>query len=133
MVTSYVQLLARRYKGKLDSDADEFIGFAEDGATRMWKLINDLLTYSREGTREKELKPTDCETVLDQSLNNLKVAIEENEAVVTHDPLPTVMADNPQLVQLFQNLIGNAIKFRETSRPAFTFRPAEMAMGGFSP
>jgi len=112
MVTSYVQLLARRYKGKLDSDADEFIGFAEGGAIRMWKLINALLTYSRVGMQAKQLKSTDCETILIQSLNNLKVAIEENGAVVTHDPLPTVMADNSQLVQLFQNLIGNAIKFR---------------------
>jgi PAS domain S-box-containing protein len=117
MVTSYVQLLARRYKGKLDSDADEFIGFAVDGAIRMWKLINDLLTYSRVGMRGKELEPTDCETILHQSLNNLKVAIEEKEAVVTHDPLPTVMADSPQLGQLFQNLIGNAIKFRGNEAP----------------
>ena len=117
MVTSYVQLLAKRYRGKLDSDANEFVSFAVDGALRMWKLINDLLTYSRVGVRGKELEPTDCETVLDQSLNNLKVAIEENGAVVTHDPLPTVMADNPQLVQLFQNLIGNAIKFRGNELP----------------
>jgi len=117
MVASYVQLLARRYKGKLDSDADEFIGFAQDGAVRMWKLINDLLAYSRVGTWNKELAPTDCETILNQSLNNLKVAIEENEALVTHDSLPTVMADNPQLVQLFQNLIGNAIKFRGNEPP----------------
>jgi len=117
MVTSYVQLLAKRYKSKLDSDANEFISFALDGSLRMWKLINNLLTYSRVGTREKELKPTDCETVLDQSLNNLKVAIEENGAVVTHDPLPTVMIDNPQWVQLFQNLIGNAIKFRGNEPP----------------
>ncbi|MGZ3580368.1 MAG: sensor histidine kinase, partial [Syntrophales bacterium] len=117
MVTSYVQLLARRYKDKLDSDADEFIGFAQDGAVRMWKLINDLLAYSRVGTWNKELESTDCETVLTQSLNNLKVAIEENGALVTHDSLPTVMADNPQLVQLFQNLIGNAIKFRGNEPP----------------
>jgi PAS domain S-box-containing protein len=117
MVTSYVQLLAKRYKGKLDSDADEFISFALDGSLRMRKLINDLLTYSRVGTREKELKPTDCKTVLNQSLNNLKVAIEENGVVVTHDPLPTVMVDNPQWVQLFQNLIGNAIKFRGNEPP----------------
>jgi PAS domain S-box-containing protein len=117
MVTSYVQLLAKRYKGKLDSDADEFISFALDGSLRMRKLINDLLTYSRVGTREKELKPTDCKTILNQSLNNLKVAIEENGVVVTHDPLPTVMVDNPQWVQLFQNLIGNAIKFRGNEPP----------------
>jgi signal transduction histidine kinase len=117
MVTSYVQLLARRYKGKLDSDADEFIGFAVDGATHMWKLINDLLSYSRVGMRGKELEPTECEMVLNQSLNNLKVAIEEKGAVVTHDPLPTVIADSPQLGQLFQNLIGNAIKFQGNEAP----------------
>ena len=117
MVTNYVQLLARRYKGKLDSNADEFIGFAVDGAIRMWKLINDLLTYSRVGMLGKELEPTDCEMVLNQSLNNLKVAIEEKGAVVTHDPLPTVIGDNLQLGQLFQNLIGNAIKFRGNEPP----------------
>ena len=117
MVTSYVQLLARRYKSKLDSDADEFIDFAMDGAIRMQKLINDLLNYSRMSTHGKELEPTDCETVLNQSLNNLKVAIDENGALVTHDSLPTVMADNPQLVELFQNLVGNAIKFRGAEPP----------------
>jgi PAS domain S-box-containing protein len=116
-VTSYVQLLARRYQGRLDSDADEFIGFAADGAVRMWKLINDLLTYSRVGMRGNELEPTDSEAVLAQSVNDLKVSIEENGALVTHDPLPTVMADLPQLGQLFQNLIGNAIKFRSNEPP----------------
>ena len=118
MVTSYVQLLAQRYNGKLDSDADEFISFAMDGACRMRKLINDLLTYSRVKTQGKALEPTDCETALNQSLDNLKVAIEENGALVTHDSLPTVMADNPQLVELFQNLIGNAIKFRGSESPS---------------
>jgi signal transduction histidine kinase len=117
MVTSYVQLLARRYKGKLGSDADDFIGFAEAGAIRMWKLIHALLTYSRVGMRVNQLELTDCEAILSQSLNNLKVAIEENGAVVTHDSLPTVMADNSQLVQLFQNLVGNAIKFRGREPP----------------
>jgi len=117
MVTSYVQLLARRYNGKLDSEADEFINFAMDGSIRMRKLINDLLTYSRVKTKGKALEPTDCESVLSQSLDNLKVAVEENGALVTHDSLPTVMADNPQLVELFQNLIGNAIKFRGSEPP----------------
>jgi light-regulated signal transduction histidine kinase (bacteriophytochrome) len=117
MVASYVQLLARRYEGKLDSDADEFIGFAVDGAVRMWKLINDLLTYSRVGMRGGGLEPTDSETVLVQTVNDLKVAITENGALVTHDPLPMVMADRPQLGQLFQNLIGNAIKFRRDEPP----------------
>ena len=117
MVTSYVQLLGKRYEGKLDADADEFIGFAVDGAIRMRKLINDLLTYSRVGTKGKELSPTDSEAVLAQSVNDSKVIIEENGAHVTYDPLPTVMADSPQLGQLFQNLIGNAIKFRGNEPP----------------
>jgi PAS domain S-box-containing protein len=117
MVTSYVQLLARRYKGNLDGAADEFIGFAVDGAARMQRLISDLLTYSRVGTRGKEFEPTDCEIVLQRSLKNLQIAIEEKQAVVTHDPLPTIMADNVQLGQLFQNLIGNAIKFQGTEPP----------------
>jgi PAS domain S-box-containing protein len=116
-VTSYVQLLAKRYKGKLDADADEFIGFAVDGAVRMWNLVNDLLTYSRVGMRNNEFEPTDSEVALAQSVSDLKVAIEENGALVTHDPLPTVMADRPQLGQLFGNLIGNAIKFRGSEPP----------------
>jgi PAS domain S-box-containing protein len=116
-VTSYVQLLARRYEGKLDSDADEFIRFAAGGAVRMWKLINDLLSYSRVGTQGKELSPTDSQEVLTQSVDDLKVAIEETGALVTHDPLPMVMADRPQLGQLFQNLIGNAVKFRSNAPP----------------
>ena len=111
MMSSYTQLLARRYQGQLGADADEFIAYAVDGANRMQMLINDLLAYSRVGTRGKEFKPTDYTAVLDQALVNLKAAMEEGGAVVTHDPLPTVMADNSQLVQLFQNLIGNAIKF----------------------
>jgi signal transduction histidine kinase len=117
MVTSYVQLLSKRYGGKLDADANEFIDFAVDGAVRMRKLINDLLTYSRVGTQGKELSPTDSEAALAQSVKDLEVTIEENGAFVTHDPLPTVMADRPQLGQLFQNLIGNAIKFRGTEPP----------------
>ena len=117
MVSSYVQLLARRYKEKLDSDADDFINFAVDGANRMQALIRDLLAYSRVGTRGERLEPTSCETVLDQTLANLQFAIEENGARVTHDPLPTVLADPSQLSQLFQNLIGNAIKFRRDEAP----------------
>jgi light-regulated signal transduction histidine kinase (bacteriophytochrome) len=117
MVTSYVQLLARRYQGRLDADANEFIAYAVDGATRMQALINDLLAYSRVGTRGKPFEPTDCETILEQALTNLQVAIEESGAAVTHDPLPTVVADGTQLVQLFQNLIGNAIKFRSEEPP----------------
>lgn len=117
MVTNFVQLLAKRYKGKLDSDADDFINFAVDGAMRMWNLINDLLAYSRVGTRGHPFEPIHCETVLQEALGNLKVTMEESGAVVTHDSLPTVMADSSQLGQLFQNLIGNAIKFRGNEQP----------------
>jgi light-regulated signal transduction histidine kinase (bacteriophytochrome) len=117
MVASYTQLLARRYKGKLDADADEFIGYAVDGATRMQQLINALLDYSRVGTRGKSSEPTDCENVLYQAVTNLRAAIEENDAMVSHDQLPTVMADSSQMVQLFQNLIGNAIKFHSGKKP----------------
>jgi signal transduction histidine kinase/DNA-binding response OmpR family regulator len=117
MVASYVQLLARRYQGRLDADADEFIAYAVDGATRMQALINDLLAYSRVGTRGKPFEPTNCEAILEQALTNLQVAIEENGAALTHDLLPTVMADATQLTQLFQNLIGNAIKFRGEESP----------------
>jgi PAS domain S-box-containing protein len=117
MVASYTQLLARRYRGKLDSDADEFISYAVDGANRMQRLINDLLSYSRLGTQGKPLELTGSESALAQALANLQLAIAENEAVVSHDPLPTVWADETQLVQLFQNLVGNAIKFRSTQPP----------------
>jgi PAS domain S-box-containing protein len=117
MVTSYTQLLARRYKGKLDPDADEFIGYAVDGATRMQQLINALLDYSRIGTRGKPFEPTSCEEILNQAIANLQAAIEENGAVVTHGHLPTVMADATQMVQLFQNLISNAIKFHSEMKP----------------
>ena len=117
MVSSYVQLLARRYKGRLDSDANEFIAFAVDGATRMQRLINDLLTYSRVGTKGRPFEPTDCNTVLDQSLVNLSATIKETRAVITSDDLPTVMADETQVAQLLQNLVSNAVKFRGEDSP----------------
>jgi len=118
MVASYTQLLARRYKGKLDADADEFIAFAVDGANRMQRLLNDLLLYSRVGTRGKPLQPTSSETVLEAALANLRLAITESQAIITHDyPLPIVLADETQLLQLFQNLIGNALKFRAEQPP----------------
>ena len=117
MVVSYLQLLEQRYKGRLDTDADEFIGYAVDGASRMQTLLYDLLAYSRVVTRGRSFEPADCQEVLGQTLANLKVAIEESGAQVTHDDLPSVMADGTQLGQLFQNLIGNAIKFRGDRRP----------------
>ena len=112
MVASYMQLLQRRYQGKLDADAEEFIAYAVDGARRMQALINDLLAYSRVSSRGKPFEPIACEAALDEALANLQMAIEESGAVIIHDPLPTVMADATQLMQLFQNLIGNGIKFR---------------------
>jgi PAS domain S-box-containing protein len=117
MVTSYLQLLERRYKDKLEGDALEFINYAVDGANRMKTLIGDLLAYSRVGTRGKVLSTIDCEEILENVLNALQVSIEESKARVTHDPLPKVMADNTQLESLFQNLIGNAIKFHGRKNP----------------
>ena len=117
MVASYTQLLAKRYKGRLDSDADEFIAYAVDGAHRMQLLIGDLLAYCRVGTTGKELRETSSEAALEQALLNLEGAIQESGVVVTHDPLPTVIADGAQLVQLFQNVVGNAIKYRSAELP----------------
>lgn len=112
MVASYMRLLEKRYKGRLDDDADKFIGYAVDGAIRMQQLINDLLEYSRVDARGREFTPTDFEALADQTLTNLKVAIEESGATITRDPLPTLYADGLQIGQLLQNLVGNAIKFR---------------------
>lgn len=117
MVASYTQLLAKRYQGTLDSDADEFIGFAVDGVVRMQSLIKGLLEYSRVGTRGKELVLTNCEEVLKMTLANLRGAIEDSGAVVTSTAMPTVKGDATQLGQLFQNLIGNAIKFCTDGAP----------------
>lgn len=117
MVANYTQLLARRYKDKLDPTAHEFIAFAVDGANRMQRLINDLLDYSRVGTRGKEFTATDCSSVLGHAIANLGGAIESARALVTNDDLPVVQADAGQLMQLFQNLIGNAVKFHGQDPP----------------
>ena len=117
MVSSYVQLLSRRYSGKLDSDADEFINFAVDGVVRMQALIEGLLMYSRAGTSEYEIAPVDCNEVAQATLVMMQTTIEERQAEVTIEPLPTVPADPSQLSQLFQNLIGNAIKFVPEGTP----------------
>ena len=116
-ISSFTQLLSRRYKGQLDKDADEFIEFIVDGTNRMQAMIKDLLQYSRVQTRGEEFKSTDVQNALNQALFNLKVTIEENNAEITHDKLPTVTADEKQLVQLFQNLIANAIKFKKPDKP----------------
>ena len=117
MVSSFTQLLAKRYRGKLDKDADEFIDYIVAGAKRMQALISDLLTYSRVDTRGESFGPVDSEATFNQAMANLRLAIEEGEAVITHDPLPPLIADNSQIVQLFQNLLGNAIKFRSKEPP----------------
>jgi PAS domain S-box-containing protein len=116
MVASYTQLLSRRYKGQLDADADEFIAFAVDGASRMQRLIQDL-AYSRVGTKGRDLLGISSEEALQQALINLRGAIEGSGAKVTHDPLPTVLADETQLIQLFQNLVGNGIKYQAPGVP----------------
>ncbi|MEW6602096.1 MAG: ATP-binding protein [Nitrospirota bacterium] len=113
MVASYTQLLAKRYRGMLDDDADDFISYAVDGATRMQRLISNMLTYTRVDKKNKnEMIPTDCEYVLISAKANLALVIEDSGAVITSDHMPVVMADDVQLIQVFQNLIGNAIKFR---------------------
>jgi len=117
MVASYTQLLSKKYKGKLDTQADEFIAFAVDGANRMQHLIQDLLAYSRIDSSAKNQQDTSSEDALARALLNLRVAIEDSSAEVTHDPLPTVIADRVQLTQLFQNLVANAIKYQGPGVP----------------
>ncbi len=118
MVASYTQLLQRRYAGRLDEDADEFIGYAVEGAMRMDALINDLLEFSRAGTRGAPSSSCDLNVVIEQALLNLESAISENQAVVTYDEMPTAWCDPIQIARVFQNLIANAIKFRGPEPPA---------------
>jgi PAS domain S-box-containing protein len=117
MVTNYLGLLERQYKGILDKNADEFIFYAVDGASRMQTLINDLLEYSRISTRAKPFAPTHCEEVFQRVSENLSLLREEHNGTITHDPLPVVYADESQLEKVFQNLIANGIKFHSTSPP----------------
>ncbi|MFB3812928.1 MAG: ATP-binding protein [Terriglobales bacterium] len=116
-LSSFSQLLKRRYHGRLDSEADEFITFIVEGATRMQTLINDLLAFSRVGTRGSPFTPVNCAEILASVEENLELAIADNEAVITHDLLPIVSADATQLTQVFQNLLSNAIKFRRAEPP----------------
>jgi PAS domain S-box-containing protein len=129
MVASYTQLLAERYKGRLDSDADEFIAYAVDGSTRMQGLIQDLLAYSRAGTNGKELQEVSSEDALKEALTNLRGTIEESGAKVTHGPLPAITTDSMQLAQVFQNLIGNAVKYRSTKAPQIYISAAKSGGG----
>jgi light-regulated signal transduction histidine kinase (bacteriophytochrome) len=117
MVSSYCELLRRGYRGRLDDDADQFIEFAVDGAQRMQLLIQDLLAYSRVGSRGGAFKKTDANRSLELALANLQEAIAESQARISVDPLPTVFADEVQLAQLLQNLVSNAIKYRRGEPP----------------
>ena len=117
MVAIYTQLLAERYRGKLDADADKYIHYAVDGALRMQALVRDLLAFSRVGRQGIDFEKTDCNAVMETVLKNLQAAIEESGARVVYENLPTVMADSSQLMQVLQNLIGNGIKFRGAEPP----------------
>jgi len=117
IITSYLQLLQRKYQGNLDDKADKYIHFAVDGASRMQDLINDLLEFSRVTTTTREPEFTDCEFILNQVLSNLSLIIRDNKATLSHGSLPEVMADPFQLVQVFQNLIFNGIKFHREEAP----------------
>ncbi|MEW6333824.1 MAG: ATP-binding protein [Thermodesulfobacteriota bacterium] len=117
MVSSYTELLARHYEGRLDEKARKFIDYARDGAVRMQALINDLLMYSRIGTRGRPPEAVDTHALLGEAHRNLAAQIEENRAIITNDGLPTVRADASQLVQVFQNLISNAIKYQGEGAP----------------
>jgi light-regulated signal transduction histidine kinase (bacteriophytochrome) len=117
MVSSYLQLLERRYKDKLDGDAEEFIHFAVDGAQRMHNLINDLVAYSRLNTRANGFKLTDMNEALQRALNFVDEAASGSGAIITFDSLPLLVVDGPQVAQLFQHLIDNALKFQGGRRP----------------
>ncbi len=117
MISSYVALLEKRNKEKFDSDSKEFVEFALDGASRMKQLINDLLHYSRIGTKGKPFEETTVENILTKTIKNLEVKIKEVNAKITHDSLPSIIADESQMIQLFQNLIGNALKFCSDRTP----------------
>jgi light-regulated signal transduction histidine kinase (bacteriophytochrome) len=117
MVAAYTQLLSERYTGKLDANADKFIGYASEGALRMQVLIQDLLAFSRVGRREGSLTSVDCNSLMDEVRQTLAGAIQDSGAVLTSGTLPVVLADRTQILQVFQNLLSNAIKFRGESAP----------------
>ncbi len=117
VVGNYVELLQRRYKGKLDEDADDFINYTVDSTERMFHLIDDLLAYSQVSTRAKPFETIDCALIIEQAIKNLRSSIEESAAKVTYDEFPTIKGDDSQLLQVFQNLVSNAIKFRKDKAP----------------
>jgi light-regulated signal transduction histidine kinase (bacteriophytochrome) len=117
MIASYLELIERRYKGKLDQDADEFIGFAVDGAKRLQTLIQDLLAYSRLTTHAAPAESVDSEAILEEAIQDLGMTVRESGARITHGPLPTVAADRAQLSQVFRNLLGNSLKFHGEAIP----------------
>lgn len=125
MIGSYSQLLTRRYKGQLDAKADQYISYITEGVERMQTLIMDLLQYSRTATNKEDLKPVDLNTVMEEVLTDLKVAVEGSHAQIKAGSLPTLKASHTQLRQLFQNLIGNAIKFRGNEAPVIEVRANE--------
>lgn len=127
MVATYTQLLAERYQGKLDASADKYIHYAVDGALRMQSLVHDLLAFSRVGRQGTNLKVTDCNAVLDTALKNLQAASQESGAQIFYAHLPAVLADSSLLVQVFQNLIGNAIKFRAAEPPVIRVTAEKVA------
>lgn len=120
MVAAYTQLLSERYRGKLDETADKFIGYASEGALRMQVLIQDLLAFSRIGRKEGAYASVDCNAVMEEVRQALASAIQESGAVITYADLPAIWADHTQMAQIFQNLIGNAIKFRGTGAPVIS-------------
>lgn len=126
-VAGFAELLRERYAGRLDDEADEYLRFTVDGARRMQTLINDLLNYSRVQTQGQPFTSVDCEAAFGVALSNLRVALDESCATVTHDPLPTVIADGTQLVRVFQNLIANAVKYRGLRRPEVHVSAQEVA------
>lgn len=129
MVSAYVQLFEKRYKGHVDAQADKYIHYAVDGAQRMEALIAALLEYSRAGRAELQPRPVDTGHVLDGVLRTLQSLIDESHAVVTHDPLPTVRSDEAQLTRVFQNLIANALKFRRPEAPSRVHVSSEQRQG----
>jgi light-regulated signal transduction histidine kinase (bacteriophytochrome) len=117
MVASYAELLAERYRGRLDQSADKYIDYTLEGARRMQQLITDLLAFSRIGTQSRPMQPTDVTVILERVIRNVHALIEDSGATIVAGDLPTVVADESQLTQVFQNLIGNAVKFRCEERP----------------